>query len=623
MSPAKRQALLVEAVALHRAGDLDGAEKRYREVRDAQPKDFDALHLSGFLAHQQGRPNDAVDLLTRAHRLDRKSIPCELRLGVALIAAGRPADGESHLREVTRRNPESLEAWDSLAFCLKAQDRLVEAIECHEKTVALDPGRPGVWFSYGLTLALFGRLPEALRCHERALALDPAFASARLGRAQVLHRSNRLTEAIADYEKFLERQPAHLEARSCRLFALQHVDGISRERLFAEHLAYGRAAGPPVSAPSFFPLTADRRMRVGIWSPDLRTHSCAYFIEPLLRHLDPAQFEVCLYHDHFREDEVSARLRALAASWRNIVGWPNAAVEAAIRSDAPDLLIDLAGHTGMTNRLPLFARRLAPVQITYLGYPDTTGVPAMDYRFTDARADPPGDADRFATEKLVRFAPTAWAYQPPAEAPDPREAARPRNTPPTFGSFSNLAKITDSTLALWARLLATAPEARLLLKGHGLDEPDTKAAWLARLARAGLPADRLELVGRLPGPAAHLALYHRVDVALDTFPYHGTTTTCEALWMGVPVVSLAGNRHVSRVGVSLLHAVGHPEWIAVDEDAYVQIAARLAAEPVEPAAVRAAMRRSPLLDHAGQAARFGAALRACWVQRCSGAAAAA
>jgi predicted O-linked N-acetylglucosamine transferase (SPINDLY family) len=357
-------------------------------------------------------------------------------------------------------------------------------------------------------------------------------------------------------------------------------------------------------------------LRVAVLSPDLRQHSCAYFLEPLVRHLPPAEFELYLYHDHFREDAVSERLRKHAAVWRNFLGKPPREVERTIRADAPDILVDLAGHTGMTNRLPLFARRLAPVQITYLGYPDTTGVPAMDYRFTDARADPPGDADRFATEKLVRFAPTAWAYQPPAEAPDPREAARPRNTPPTFGSFSNLAKITDSTLALWARLLATAPEARLLLKGHGLDEPDTKAAWLARLARAGLPADRLELVGRLADPAAHLALYRRVDVALDTFPYHGTTTTCEALWMGVPVVTVTGANHVARVGASLLTHCGLSELVASDEAGYIATAVALAGDPERLAGLRRTMRdrlnAAPLTDYKGFARSVEAAYRAMW-----------
>jgi predicted O-linked N-acetylglucosamine transferase (SPINDLY family) len=339
-----------------------------------------------------------------------------------------------------------------------------------------------------------------------------------------------------------------------------------------------------------------------------------------LQHLDRERFELCLYHDHFREDEVSVRLRSLAAVWRNFVGQPHLAVEKAIRADAPDILIDLAGHTGMTNRLPLFACRLAPVQITYLGYPNTTGVSEMDYRFTDTLADPEGEADRFATEKLVRYARTAWTYVPPADAPELARRTREPGETVVFGCFNTLAKITDEMLALWARLLAAAPGSRLLLKGAGLGSGDVRSRYFERLGQLGVPIDRVELMDRTADTVSHLSVYGRVDIALDTFPYHGTTTTCEALWMGVPVITLAGDRHMSRVGVSLLAAAGHSEWVATTPDDYVRIATSLAGDAGKLAGVRGALRddlrRGPLLDHTGQAARFGAALRECWRAWC-------
>ncbi len=621
MSPSKLQSLLQQAVALHREGQLDAAEKLYRQVRAAVPKHFDTLHLSGLLAYQQGRIADAVDLLTRAHQLDRKSVVCEMRLALALIAAGRSRDAEAHLRRAIERSPEYCEGWDNLAFCLKTQDRLAEAVEYHQRAVALKPDFANGWYNYGLTLSLLGYPEKALPCHERALAADPNFAPARFGRAQALHLSHRLAEAVEEYSRFLASHPQSLEARSCRLFALHHVDGISRDALFAEHVSYGRILGPaPVVALPHDPAP-HRRLRLAVLSPDLREHSCAYFLEPLLRHLDPAAFELYLYHDHFRTDAVSARLQSLAAVWRNFVGQPDHAVEQAIRTDAPDILIDLAGHTGSTCRLPLLARRLAPVQITYLGYPNTTGVAAMDYRFTDAIADPVGEADAFATERLVRFSPTAWCYSAPVNSPAPNPAPSARGGPVTFGCFNTPAKLTDATLAHWARLLAAVPTARLLFKGAGLDEPAGRERALARLAQCGVPIDRVDFLGRTASTADHLACYHRVDIALDTFPYHGTTTTCEALWMGVPVVTRAGDRHVSRVGASLLTAVGHPEWIARDEADYIRIAAALASDPAQllatGSALRAQLQASPLMDHPGQAARFGAALRDCWQAWCA------
>lgn len=621
MSPAKLQTQLQLAVAHHRAGRLAEAELIYRQLRASLPRSFDVLHLSGLVAYQQGRLAQAVDWLGRAHALDRTHVVCEMRFGLALLASRRTADAESHLRHVVAAKPDLHEGWDNLAYCLKTQDRLDEAIACHEKSVTLKPDSASGWYNYGLTLSLSGRSADALRCHEKALAADPRYALARFGRAQALHQADRIGEAVADYTAFLALQPQHDEARSYRLFALHNLDGISREQLFAEHVAYGKRVGE--APPQSFSNSRDpgRRLRLGILSPDLRAHSCAYFIEPLLRHLDRTQFEVYLYHDHFREDAVSERLRPLAAVWRNVVGQPGPAVEQAIRGDAPDILIDLAGHTGMTNRLPLFARRLAPVQVTYLGYPNTTGVPAMDYRFTDETADPTGDADAFATEQLVRFAPTAWCYTPPAATPSPTVAPSLARGHVTFGCFNNPAKITDAMLGVWAEILHAVPESRLRLKGRGLGSAEARARYAERLARLGVPAERVDLFDRTPDTQSHLAQYHEIDIALDTFPYHGTTTTCEALWMGRPVVTLAGDRHVARVGMSLLRAVGRPHWIARDAAEYARIAVGLALDRETLAAecghLRAALETSPLMDHAGQAARFAAALRTCWQTWCA------
>jgi protein O-GlcNAc transferase len=595
------------------------ADAVYRQVRQASPKNFDGLHLSGLIAFQLGRMPEAVELLTRAHQIDRKSVVCRMRLGLALLSAGHGDEAERHLREVVRQKADFNEGWDNLAYCLKTRDRLVEAVECHEKAVGLKPGHAVGWYNYGLSLSLLGRFAEALSCHDRALQADPGYALGHFGRAQALHQADRIPEAIAAYRACLELRPDHHEARSYLLFALHCLDGLTREQLFAEHVVFGRQVKAPPGPVLTQTAEPDRRLRIAILSPDLRTHSCAYFIEPILEHLDRAHFEVYLYHDHFRDDAVSARLRKLAAVWRNFVGRSGPEVEKAIRGDAPDILIDLAGHTGMTNRLPLFATRLAPVQITYLGYPNTTGLPAMDYRFTDALADPVGEADAFATEKLVRFSPTAWTYSPSPDAPQV-DRCDDGTSSVTFGCFNSLSKITDAMLALWGRIMQEVPGSRLILKGAGLGSPDVKVQYVARLVRLGVPVDRVELLERTAETSSHLAVYQRVDIALDTYPYHGTTTTCEALWMGVPVITLAGDRHMSRVGTSLLTGIGHAEWVTTTPEDYTRVAVELAKTPAKRATVRAGLRqelqRSALFDHAGQAERFGAALRACWREWC-------
>jgi protein O-GlcNAc transferase len=621
MSPAKLQSLLQSAVAHHRAGRLTEAESLYRQLRAVAPKHFDVLHLSGLVALQQSRPADAVEFLTRAHALDRKSTVCELRLGVALIAAGRPAAAEAHLRHVVAAQPDHVEAWDKLAYVLKTQDRLAEAVACHARVAALKPDDANGWCNYGLTLSLCGHSDQALQCHDRALAADPGLADARFGRAQALQQLDRLAEAVEEYGRVLAARPQYHEARSYRLLALHSLEEVSRENLWQEHQEYGRrVGGAPARAWTQAP-DPGRRLRLAILSPDLRMHSCAYFLLPLLEHLDRSAFELCLYHDHFREDAVTARLRSLAAVWRNFVGQPESAVEPIIRADAPDILIDLAGHTGMTSRLPLLARRLAPVQVTYLGYPNTTGVPAMDYRFTDAVADPGDEADRLAAEKLVRFAPTAWTYQPPPDAPEAAGLPYATRGHVTFGCFNSPSKITDGMLARWKDLLEAVPGSRLRLKGQGLGEAGPRARYAERFSRVGLPADRVDLIERTPDTRSHLAHYREVDIALDTFPYHGTTTTCEALWMGVPVVSLAGDRHASRVGVSLLTAIGRPQWVASTPEDYLRIARDLAGNPAalteEARTLRDRVRQSPLGDHAGQARRFAEALRQCWSEWCA------
>lgn len=620
MTPAQLQRLTQDAVAQHRAGNLERAAELYAQVRRLLPNNFDAVQLSGVIELQLGRAAEAVQFLSKAIKLNPRSAACAMRLGVALNACGRSAESERYSRLAVQLDPNFAEGWSNLASCLKSRDRLIEAIECHHRALTLKPDFAMGWYNYGLTLSVFGRFTEALRAHDRALAADPTYAKAHYGRAQALQQSYRIPEAVAAYEKFLTLEPGCHEARSYRLLALNNLDSLSREALFAEHLKYDEAMGDH-ALPSFRqPLVAERRLRVAILSPDLRAHSCAYFLEPLLRHLDPAQFEIYLYHDHFREDEVSARFKSLAAVWRNFVGQTNPIVEQAIRQDAPDIMLDLAGHSGMTNRLSLFARHLAPVQINYLGYPNTTGLSAMHFRFTDGIADPVGEADAFASEELIRFSSTAWVYQPPDRTPEVNVPSCAEQRPITFGCFNNIAKINDTTLALWARVLAAVPASRLQLKGWGLTETATRDHYLARFTAAGLPADRIDLCDRTAEVEEHLTHYHRVDIALDTFPYHGTTTTCEALWMGVPVVTLRGDRHASRVGASLLTAAGHPEWIASSPDDFVRIAVALAADPDKlvglRSGLRAELKRSPLFDYTGQGSRFGAALRQCWRTHC-------
>ncbi len=422
MNPAQVQAQLQQAIAHHKAGRLPEAEAAYARLCAVAPRNFDVFHLAGALALQRGKTFKSLELLERALELNPASQPCALRLGLALMTAGRLPEAEARLRRVVEQQPDFADGWDNLGHCLKRQDRLEEARDCHRRVVALKPGHAPGWYHYGSTLNLCGQAAEAITCHERALSEDPGYARAHFGLAQALQQSGRPAEAVAAYDRFLKLEPRHVEARSQRLFALQYLDGLSREQLLEEHRVFGRSLSAGTGRSVVATGDPGKRLRVGILSPDLRQHSCAYFLEPLLRHLDREAFELFLYHDHIREDAVSERLRGLASNWRNLIDLPAAEVESTLREDGLDVLIELAGHTAPVCRLPLLARGPAPVQISYLGYPDTTGVPGIGWRFTDAVADPIGEGDAFATETLVRFAPTAASLPerlPAADSPRP------------------------------------------------------------------------------------------------------------------------------------------------------------------------------------------------------------
>jgi predicted O-linked N-acetylglucosamine transferase (SPINDLY family) len=420
----------------------------------------------------------------------------------------------------------------------------------------------------------------------------------------------RFEEAIACYREALRLDPGYLAAHSNILMCMLGRSDCSDEELLVEHKAWRARLGPVAPSIARGALHRRSRPRIGFISPDFRLHSCAYFLEPLFAQYDRAAFDFIAYSDVLRPDAVTARLRARVAAWRDSAPWSDAVLARQIAEDQIDILIDLTGHTGR-NRLRLFATKAAPIQASWLGYPATTGVGEIDFRITDAVADPPGAADRQAVERLHRLDGCFLVYRPSEEAPP--IVARPSERVLTFGSFNNPAKMNARTVALWADVLRAVPGSRLLLKGKGLHDPAARAQVTGMFTRAGIGSDRLSLAGWRDTVRDHLGSYGEVDIALDPMPYNGTTTTMEALWMGVPVVTLAGTRHSARVGASLLSFAGLPELVAQTPDDYVAIAVSLAHDPQRLAGYRGELRArlsaSPLLDGARFARSFEVALR--------------
>jgi protein O-GlcNAc transferase len=324
-----------------------------------------------------------------------------------------------------------------------------------------------------------------------------------------------------------------------------------------------------------------------------------YFIEPVLRSHDRDRFEIFCYHSDAREDPVTTRLKGWVKNWRPVGGASDTQLESVLREDGLDILVELSGHTD-GHRLAVLARRVAPIQITYLGYPNTTGLAAIDYRLTDRRADPPGESDQLHSEKLVRLPKTFLCYSPPETGGHSRMAPFRRNGHVTFCSFNNFRKISPACITLWAQVLSRVPNSKLLIKTFGLQEPGLRASLLEQLKHAGAGSDQVAFAAPTPGHRDHMETYGEADVALDTFPYNGTTTTLDALWMGVPVITLAGDRHASRVGLSILSAVELTEFAARTPDEYVAAAVELAVNPGKVEQLRGSLRErlasSPLTD---------------------------
>ena len=529
-------------------------------------------------------------------------------LGASLVCLGRESDAEPHLKAAIDAGCAKAEAYDFLGRCDRKAGRINEALTHFQKAVQLKPGFLSAMNNLAALLAEYDQLNQALAIHCAALKIDPEYLPSTSNMASCLIRQGRIPDAIDFSRRATRLAPDSTVLSSNLLLNLNYSAAHTPEMLFEEHRIYQAIVDrhPKMGSEPTPMLSTQpgRRRRIGFVSGDLRTHSVAYWLEPLLANLDPARWEIVAFSTHGEPDGMTARLRRHTHEWHDLAGKPMADSGQAISQAHIDVLIDIAGHTAH-NLLPVFAQRVAPLQLTFLGYPNTTGLREMDGRLTDALADPPGTTEQFHTERLYRFERCAWCYQPPPKSPSP---ARKHEGHIVFGCFNNLAKLQPPVFERWAEIMRRVPDSRFYLKSGGLQDPFLRDSYLSHFAEVGIPAERVRIGGRKGGVENHLACYHEVDIALDSFPYHGTTTTAEAIWMGVPVVTLAGSDHRSRVGVSLLGNVGHPELVAHTWDEYISIATRLAADHSALASFRAHLRdemtRSPLMDASGYAAEF-------------------
>ncbi|WP_267427656.1 tetratricopeptide repeat protein [Methylobacterium sp. GC_Met_2] len=514
------------------------------------------------------------------------------------------------------REPANALFFSGLGSLLAIRGDAVGAISALEKALELDPDLASAHANIAGVYQGNFRHGEALRHAERAIALDPNDAGAHSNRGSVLLSLGHLTEAIAAFDRALAINPSNVFTASNSLFAKLYADEVTPESYAADAKAFGQRFAAPVLRQRPFANNRDpgRRLRVGFVSADLYNHAVIRFLEPFLKEFDRSAFTTLAYMTRAREDDASTRLRTLFDGWHNISGLDDDEAADCIEADAVDILVDLSGHSA-GHRLLVFARKPAPVQVTWIGHPGTTGLDAIDYRLTDADIDPIGFAEALHAERLWRLPRISASCASPSALPPVRACAPfEDNGYVTFGCFNRLTKVADRTLATWAQILDAVPDARLFMVAADIAAPEICAAVEARLRGAGLPLDRVIFHPRLHGP--YHQLYYHADVALDPYPYNGGTTSFDTLMMGVPFITLRGQHAAARTGVAVLTALGMPELIADNPDAYVAIARDLAQDRGRLREIRAGLRErmeaSPLMDHRGLAADVADAFRAMW-----------
>jgi len=565
---------------------------------------------------QKNRLGDAIEILEKVSKSNREDIEAWILQTQINAQLGRTSKVEKCCREIIRINPNSHDAHFHLGSALVFQNRGSEAIDVFQAALLLNPNHGPTHFNLGI---LTKSLDDALEHFTRAAELNPSHVEAYCGIGAALVSFGQIEDAISKLQHGLQLRPTDHKTRSSVLFALNYRQLYDGPDVFREHVRWGNSHSLNTTFRHVNTPQPERRLRVGYVSPDLYAHSVAYFFEPLLANHNADKVETFCYSDVPKPDATTERLQALSANWRATHGISDRELAERIHSDRIDILVDLAGHTN-NNRLLVFSAKPAPVQVTYLGYPNTTGLAAIDYRLTDAWADPPGQSDNYHTEELFRLPNGFLSYLPPANAPAVAPPPVTTEGHITFGSFNNLPKVTPAVVALWATLLHATPNARLALKNHSLSSRYARERYLQLFADNGIGPERIEFLERDPTLAAHLDSYSKIDIALDTFPYNGTTTTCEALYMGVPVVTLAGDLHANRVGASLLNQIGATELIAETPQDYVHIASRLAQDHEEllkkRAILRGQMTESPLCDGKGFVEDIESAYREMWTRWC-------
>ena len=600
---------------LHDMGRLTEAETCYRRAIQIKPGLADAHYNLGNTLKSQNRLAAAEASYRKALQLEPGLIGAYSNLGVILQALGRLDEAETTLRNALQFNPNSLEIYSNLGSTLHDMGRLDEARIEYEKALQLKPDHAEILSNLGNTLHDIGRLAEAEASYRKALSAKPDYYQALSNLGNTLQDMGRLDDAMDCFRQALELNPDYLKARSNLLFSLNHSFSHPPEYCLAEARRYGQIASAKVGK-RYTKWAVDKRpqrLRIGFVSADFRNHPVGYFLENVLAQLASTAVELIAYPTFHKSDELTVRIKPYFSAWKPLYGMSDEAAARLIHDDKIHILVDLSGHT-QHNRLPLFAWKPAPVQVAWLGYFATTGVAEIDYIVGDPYVAPASEAGHF-TEQIWQLPECYWCFSAPDAQVEVSALPAIDAGHITFGCFNNLTKMNDAVVTLWAKILNAVPGSKLFVKYNQLNDPAMRELTLARYARHGIANGQLILEGSSTR-SDYLACYHRVDIALDPFPYPGGTTSMESLWMGVPVLTRRGSRFLSHAGETIMCNAGLKDWVATNEDDYVAKAVAYASDLPQLARLREGMRRqvlaSPLFDATRFAGHFEQAMWGMW-----------
>jgi predicted O-linked N-acetylglucosamine transferase (SPINDLY family) len=596
-------------LALASLKQFPDAVAAYQTCLKLDPLAHQAWYNLGKAFRDMNRPNDAIAAYQRGLTLRPNHPPLLNNLGTVLRSVDRLDEAVAAFRAALAARPDYFEAMNNLANTLGAKGMTEEAVACFRKAVALQPGEAIAQSNLANALVLMGDLDGAVQHYQQAVALRPDSANYHCSLASSLFHQGQLDEAIASYDRAMQIQP-HYGIGHDRLFVLHFHPGYDAIALLREHRRWeAQFARPlyPLGRPHGNDRSPDRRLRIGYVSADFRVHVVGWMMRQLLAAHDREQVEVFCYSSARKPDATTAEIQAVADQWRDIRQLNHEQAAAMIRQDQIDILIDLSLHSA-GSRLLMFACKPAPVQAVYLGGLGTSGMEAIDYRLSDWQIDPADSDLGVYSEKTIRLPHTYWCYQPSGPAPEVGEAPMRRNGHVTFGCLNSFFKCSPPTLDLFARILAQVPRSRMLLN---CPAGSCRERALGHFERAGVTADRIEFTITQPWPV-YIQTYHKTDIALDPFPYGGASTSCDALWMGVPVITLSGRTAAGRGGRSILSTIGLPELVASSPDEYARIAGEYERWIPLRRTLRARMAASPLMDARGFARDIEAAYRTMW-----------